>query len=150
MQCSSPRPARFGVILLTYAWIASTLGGTPALGGNPVDFDREIRPILSEHCYACHGPDQKARKADLRLDRKDDAFRDRAGYAVIVPGQGRGERADPSRHCRRSRRADAAAEIQEAAERAADRSPAPVGRRGGEVGRPLVLYAAGERRRPRR
>ncbi|HKI18584.1 MAG TPA: c-type cytochrome domain-containing protein, partial [Isosphaeraceae bacterium] len=62
-------------------------GGNPARAGRPVDFDREIRPILSEHCYACHGPDQKARKADLRLDRKEDAFRDRSGYAVIVPAQ---------------------------------------------------------------
>ncbi len=87
MQRSSPRPARFGVILLTYAWIASTLGGTPALGGNPVDFNREIRPILSEHCYQCHGPDQKARKAELRLDRGEDVFRDRSGYAVIVAKQ---------------------------------------------------------------
>ncbi len=31
----------------------------------PVDFDREIRPIFSEHCYPCHGPDKQARKADL-------------------------------------------------------------------------------------
>ena len=58
-----------------------------ALADNRIDFDREIRPILSEFCYACHGPDAKARKADLRLDRKEDAFRDRSGSAVIVPGK---------------------------------------------------------------
>ncbi len=62
-------------------------GGNLARAERPVDFDREVRPILSEHCYACHGPDQKARKADLRLDRKEDAFRIRDGYAAIVPGK---------------------------------------------------------------
>jgi hypothetical protein len=53
----------------------------------PVDFDREIRPILSQHCYPCHGPDKQARKADLRLDRKDNAFRVREGIAVVIPGK---------------------------------------------------------------
>ena len=52
----------------------------------PVDYDREVRPILAENCYACHGPDANARKADLRLDREDDAFRDRPGGPAIVPG----------------------------------------------------------------
>src|SRR5689334_20001187 len=42
-------------------------------------FDRDVRPILAEHCFACHGPDDKARKADLRLDRKESAL------AVIDP-----------------------------------------------------------------
>jgi mono/diheme cytochrome c family protein len=45
----------------------------PAAAADPaaIDFTREIQPILAEHCYACHGPDEKARKAKLRLDTKD-------------------------------------------------------------------------------
>jgi len=39
-----------------------------------VQFDRDVRHILAENCFACHGPDDKARKADLRLDRRDAAL----------------------------------------------------------------------------
>jgi hypothetical protein len=54
---------------------------------DPVDFNRDIRPILSNHCAACHGPDAHARKAGLRLDRKDDAFaKHRSGRHALVPG----------------------------------------------------------------
>src|SRR5947209_8859926 len=49
----------------------------------PVDFNRDIRPVLATQCYACHGPDPKARKADLRLDLRDDAVK--AG--AVVPGK---------------------------------------------------------------
>ncbi|MEK6250063.1 MAG: DUF1549 domain-containing protein, partial [Planctomycetales bacterium] len=38
-----------------------------------IDYNRDVRPILSDKCYACHGPDENAREADLRLDRPDDA-----------------------------------------------------------------------------
>jgi len=54
---------------------------------DPISFSRQIRPILSENCIACHGPDDKARKAKLRLDDEASAKSDRKGDIAIVPGK---------------------------------------------------------------
>lgn len=53
----------------------------------PVDYGREVRPILSDKCYHCHGPDESSRKAKLRFDTREGALRIRNDVAAIVPGK---------------------------------------------------------------
>ena len=60
----------------------------PAAAGKKISFNEHVQPILAENCYACHGTDPGSRKADLRLDRAEHAFRKRKeGEPAIVPGK---------------------------------------------------------------
>jgi len=61
--------------------IAVTLSGRDAVA-DPLSYNRDVRPILVEHCFACHGADSASRQASLRLDRRDDAI----DHGAIVPG----------------------------------------------------------------
>jgi hypothetical protein len=52
-----------------------------------IQFNRDVRPILSENCYVCHGPDPKTREANLRFDTKDGMFATlEEGHVAVVPG----------------------------------------------------------------
>ncbi|QOV88682.1 PSD1 and planctomycete cytochrome C domain-containing protein [Humisphaera borealis] len=76
------RPAHLlAVLLVTLA------AGNKSLADEAPTFGRDILPILSESCFSCHGPDEKHRKADLRLDLQEPATALKDGVAAIVPGK---------------------------------------------------------------
>jgi hypothetical protein len=74
-------------------FVAGLVGATSLLaaglaGAAEISFDRDVRPILAEHCFACHGPDAGSRAAELRLDLREGALADRDGVRAVVPGNG--------------------------------------------------------------
>ncbi len=70
-------------LLLSLRGVAASSGGT----ASRVDFNREIRGILADNCYACHGPDEQARKSRVRLDQRQAALSPmKSGERAIVPG----------------------------------------------------------------
>ncbi|MGN6134963.1 MAG: PSD1 and planctomycete cytochrome C domain-containing protein [Aureliella sp.] len=73
-----------------FVLISAVAIGGPGLrvcAGEAIDYSRDVRPLLSRHCYVCHGPDEGSRQAGLRLDRADAALAEGdSGSVAIVPG----------------------------------------------------------------
>ncbi len=81
----------FGVVGLGLTLlVCSLVSDANAFAVQEIDFNRDIRPILSDKCYACHGPDSGQRQGGgedgLRFDNPAGAFEDLGGYQAIVPG----------------------------------------------------------------
>lgn len=76
-------PSRAVLTSIAVCLTASTMFAAPAR----IEFNRDIRPILSDKCFGCHGPDSGHRKAGLRLDRQQDAMAPaKSGAIALVPG----------------------------------------------------------------
>src|SRR5262245_55781786 len=74
---------RFSIKRPLLAVFALAVWSTNAHAGDKLEYNRDVRPILAENCFPCHGPDSASRKAGLRLDRRDDAMKAEA----IMPGK---------------------------------------------------------------
>ncbi len=91
-RSATPSWRRFPVALVAaLALLAAARPSAAVAAGGAVDFNREVRPILSQNCFKCHGIDDKGRKGKLRLDVREGALAaGKSGDAAVVPGKADG------------------------------------------------------------
>lgn len=81
-------PRFFGILFICAGVLPISQAATKGGDAHSIDYNKDIRPILAENCFSCHGPDSAARKGNLRLDRFDDAILPRKeSHPAIVPGK---------------------------------------------------------------
>ena len=77
---------KYPLLVITAFTLASSDAAEKPRAGK-IEFNRDVRPILSENCFACHGFDPKSREADLRLDTREGAYATTDGVTAVVPGK---------------------------------------------------------------
>jgi hypothetical protein len=80
------------LFVIPLATLTAMIWPAPSLGADPpipkvIDFNRDIRPIFSENCYQCHGPDKNKRKAQLRLDTREGIFSRHGDATTVIPSK---------------------------------------------------------------
>ena len=86
-QLHIERPVRAGMVIVEAALAVLGIHALNAADPDKISFNRDIRPIMSDTCFRCHGPDKSSRMAGMRLDIRDEALKPtRSGRTPIVPG----------------------------------------------------------------
>jgi hypothetical protein len=77
---------RLGTLVLCFAAVCAAARPADDRAPSKLEYNRDVRPILSDKCFKCHGPDSPARKSDLRLDLRDSALAEHDSGRAIIPG----------------------------------------------------------------
>ena len=82
-----PTPRKTSTSTLLAGFLTFALCAASANGAEKLRYNRDVRPLLSDKCFHCHGPDKNKRDSGLRLDVREDAIANRDGIHAIVPGK---------------------------------------------------------------